>query len=70
VYDNAPAEHFVEAQRKVRRKKGLRQKHRYVGTQSKGWTVLSALCQWIRPNEEVVDAHGRRSPMSLAPRLY
>lgn len=58
MYNNAPAEHFVEAQGKVRGNKGLRQKHRYVGTQSKGWAVLSAL--WIRRRER-----GRRSRPSL-----
>jgi hypothetical protein len=55
----------VEAQRKVRGKNGPIQKHRYVGSLSNEWTVLSAL--WIRqePHEKVVDALP-----SLAPRLY
>lgn len=52
----------VEAQRKVRGKNGPIQKHRYAGTLSNEWTVLSAL--WIRqePHEKVADAHGCHFP--------
>lgn len=74
MYDNALPSTVVEAQRKVKGKKGPRQKHRYVGTQSKSWTVLLAL--WIRqePHEKAIDAHALMAvapySMSLAPRLY
>jgi hypothetical protein len=54
----------VEAQRKARGKKGPRQKHRYVRTQSKGWTVLSGLVDRTRASRESDRrscAHGRRT---------